>query len=81
MYKGTFQKYCKTWCYDQREISSYNKASLTNKGMITGNEISLKQGDSVTYKEGKVAQFLNNTHTYFAENTTKIQISTKCISY
>ena len=25
--------------------------------MITGNEISLKQGDSVTYKEGKVAQY------------------------
>ena len=49
--------------------------------MITGNEISLKQGDSVTYKEGKVAQFLNNTHTYFAENTTRIQISTKCMSY
>ena len=35
---------------------------LTNKGIITSNEISLKQGDDATNKnnEVKVAEFLNN---------------------
>ena len=32
---------------------------LTNKGMITSNEISLKQGDDVINNEGKVAELLN----------------------
>ena len=42
---------------------------LTNKGMITNNEISLKQGDDVINNEGKVAEFLNNAYINVVENT------------
>ena len=43
MYKGTFQKYYKTWHYDQQEVWATIRTFLTNKGMMTSNEISLKQ--------------------------------------
>ena len=42
---------------------------LANKGMITTNEISLKQGDGNTNKEGKVAEFLNNDYINVVGNT------------
>ena len=42
---------------------------LTNKGMITSNEISLKQGDDVINNEGKVAELLNYAYIYVVENT------------
>ena len=42
---------------------------LTNKGMITSNEISLKQGDNIINNEGKVAEFLNNAYINVVENT------------
>ena len=42
---------------------------FTNKGLVTSNEISLKQGDGVINNEGKVAEFLNNTYINVVENT------------
>ena len=42
---------------------------LTNKGMITSNEISLKQGDDVINNDGKVAEFFNNAYINVVENT------------
>ena len=41
---------------------------LTNKGMITNNETSFKQGDDVINNEGKVAEFLNNAYINVVEN-------------
>ena len=41
----------------------------TNKGMITSNEMSLKQGDDIINNAGKVAEFLNNACINFVENT------------
>ena len=41
---------------------------LTNKGMITSNEISLKQGDDVINNEGKVAELLNYAYINVVEN-------------
>ena len=38
------------------------KPFLTNKGMITSNEILLKQGDDIINAEGKVSEFLNNAY-------------------
>ena len=42
---------------------------FTNKGLVTSNEISLKQGDGVINNEGKVAEFLNNAYINVVENT------------
>ena len=42
---------------------------LTNKGMITSNEISHKQGDHIINNEGKVAEFFNNNYKNIVENT------------
>ena len=42
---------------------------LTNKEMITSNEISLKQGYDVINNEGKVAEFLSNAYINIVENT------------
>ena len=42
---------------------------LTNKGMITSNEIALKQGDDLINNEGKVAELLNYAYINVVENT------------
>ena len=42
---------------------------LINKGMITSNEISLKQGDDVINNEGKVTELLNYAYINVVENT------------
>ena len=43
-----------------RKFRATTKPFLTNKGMITSNEISFKQGDDVINNEGKVSKFLSN---------------------
>ena len=54
---------------------------LTNKGMITSNEISLKQGDDVINNEGKVAELLNYAYINVVENTAGKKPVKKSLSY
>ena len=53
----------------KRKFWATRRPFLTNKGMITNNEISLKQGDGVINNEGKVAELLNYAYTNVVENT------------
>ena len=46
---------------------------FTNKGLVTSNEISLKQGDGVINNEGKVAEFLNNAYINVVESELNIK--------
>ena len=52
-----------------RKFRTTVRPFLTNKGMITNNEISLKQKDDLINNEGKVAEFLNNAYINAVENT------------
>ena len=52
-----------------RKFGATIRPFLTNKGMITSNEISLKQGDEVIKNDGKVAEFFNNAYINVVENT------------
>ena len=52
-----------------RKFRTTVRPFLTNKGMITNNEISLKQRDDLINNEGKVAEFLNNAYINVVENT------------
>ena len=45
------------------------RSFLTNKGMLTSNEISLKEGDDIVNNEGKVAELLNYAYINVVENT------------
>ena len=45
------------------------RSFLTKKGLITSNEILLKQGDDIINNEGKVAGFFNNAYINAVENT------------
>ena len=46
---------------------------FTNRGLVTSNEISLKQGDGVINNEGKVAEFLNNAYINVVESELNIK--------
>ena len=52
-----------------RKFWAIIRSFLTNKRMITSNEISLKQGDDVINNEEKVAEFFNNAYINVADNT------------
>ena len=45
------------------------RSFLTNQGMLTSNEISLKEGDDIVNNEGKVAELLNYAYINVVENT------------
>ena len=68
MYKGTF-KSIRHGIVTNRKFWATIGPIFTNKGLVTSNEISLKQGDDVINNEGKVAEFLNNAYINVVENT------------
>ena len=45
-----------------RKFWATKRPFITNKEMITSNEISLKQGDDVINNAPKVAEFFNNAY-------------------
>ena len=64
-----------------RKFWATRRPFLTNKGMITSNEISLKQGDDVINNEGKVAELLNYAYINVVENTAGKKPVKKSLSY
>ena len=66
--KGHFKSITRHGIITNRKFWATIRPFLTNKGIITSNEISLKQGGDVINNGGKVAKFWSNTYINAAED-------------